>query len=113
MRSMRSTTIPRVAPPDPAPASVSTALAPTFDCRKARYPDEIAVCQAPKLARMDLNLAGLYTGLRSVATTRERRLLDLLDVEQANWVNGARNTHVSYAVYLRFRSPLLPRGTGS
>jgi uncharacterized protein len=36
---------------------------------------------------MDLNLAGLYTGLRSVATPRERKLLD---ADQVNWINQLR-----------------------
>jgi uncharacterized protein YecT (DUF1311 family) len=78
---------PQICPPDPTPASVATAVAPSFDCQRARYSDEIAICHDPRLAQMDLNLAGLYTGLRSVATPRERKFLD---ADQANWVNQRR-----------------------
>ena len=78
---------PQICPPDPTPVSVGTAVAPSFDCQRARYSDEIAICQDPKLAQMDLNLARLYTGLRSVAVPRERKLLD---ADQTNWFNQRR-----------------------
>jgi uncharacterized protein len=37
---------------------------PSFDCRYARTPDEITVCQTPDLAQMDVWLATTYSTVR-------------------------------------------------
>src|ERR1051325_2405112 len=53
-------------PPVPAllailPVLLATpAAAQSFDCRAARQPDELAICQDPDLARLDQQLAMLY-----------------------------------------------------
>jgi hypothetical protein len=64
-------------------SQVSPASAPSFDCQKAKYANEIAVCQDSKLAHMDRNLADLYNGLRTIATPTERRLID---ADQTHWI---------------------------
>jgi uncharacterized protein len=38
---------------------------PSFDCRKARLPDEIAICQSPDLAELDLTMSAGYKVLRA------------------------------------------------
>ena len=40
---------------------VAAAQSPSFDCSKARYPDELAICRTPDLAELDNVIAG---GLR-------------------------------------------------
>jgi hypothetical protein len=65
-----------ICPAQPLPAAEAKPISPSFDCRKARFSDEIAVCQDQKLAQMDVNLSALYRGLRAVATSGERRILD-------------------------------------
>jgi hypothetical protein len=71
----------------PSPAATQIAVAASFDCRKARFADEMTVCQDSRLAKMDLNLSHLYNGLRSIATPRERRQLDS---EQLSWIRQGR-----------------------
>jgi hypothetical protein len=65
------------------PPNAPLAGAPSFNCRRAKSADEIIVCHDPHLARMDVNLAGLYVGLRSVANVRE---LKQLDSDQLKWM---------------------------
>ena len=42
----------------------SPARAASFDCRRARTPDEIAICQTPQLSDLDSIMAMFYHGLR-------------------------------------------------
>jgi uncharacterized protein len=38
---------------------------PSFDCRKARYPDEFAICSSPDLAELDNIIAAGYAYLKT------------------------------------------------
>ena len=49
------------------------AQSPSFDCRKARYPDEWPICRTPELAELDNLIAAAYAYLK---TTRGRPYAD-------------------------------------
>ena len=38
----------------------AAAQSPSFDCNKARLPDEIAICRTPELAELDNVIAAAY-----------------------------------------------------
>jgi uncharacterized protein len=44
---------------------IATAEEPSFDCDKARLPDEIAICRVPRLAELDSLVAAGYAYLKS------------------------------------------------
>jgi serine protease Do len=54
-------------------SGAAEAQRPSFDCNKARYPDEIAICQTPQLAELDNVIAAAYGYLKS---TRGRPFAD-------------------------------------
>ena len=43
----------------------AAAQAPSFDCSKARTPDELVICATPKLAEMDMLAAAGYAFLKA------------------------------------------------
>ena len=43
----------------------AAAQSPSFDCNKARLPDEIAICRTPELAELDNIIAAAYAYLKS------------------------------------------------
>ncbi len=45
--------------------SVANAQSPSFDCNKARLPDEFAICRSSHLAELDNLVAGRYAFLKS------------------------------------------------
>lgn len=47
-------------PVPPLPSAQPVAALPSFDCRYARLPDELAVCASPQLAALDRRLSQLY-----------------------------------------------------
>jgi hypothetical protein len=51
----------------------ANAQSPSFDCRKARCPDEFAICRTPELAELDNLVASAYAYLK---TTRGRPYAD-------------------------------------
>ena len=51
----------------------AAAQSPSFDCTKARLPDEIAICRTPELAEFDNTIAAAYAYLK---TTRGRAYAD-------------------------------------
>jgi uncharacterized protein len=57
--------------------SVSAAQSPSFDCRKARLPDEIAICRTPELAELDNVVSAAYAYLK---TTRGRAYADQIGI---------------------------------
>ena len=65
--------------PPPAPPPVrSTApvnVLPSFPCSDAHMPAEITICRTADLAKMDVQLDGLYHRIRGRLTSRNRRLL--------------------------------------
>jgi clan AA aspartic protease (TIGR02281 family) len=62
---------------------VSNAGAQSFDCKRARAPDEIVICSIPKLGTLDEKMVGMFLALRSASTESEKRLLTM---EQATWL---------------------------
>src|SRR5208337_1079154 len=55
----------------------AAAQSPSFDCSKARLPDEIAVCRTPELAGLDNIIAAAYAYLKS---TRGRGYADQVGI---------------------------------
>ncbi len=43
--------------------SVAGASAQSFDCNRARLDAEVAICDSPRLARLDEEMSSLYFGL--------------------------------------------------
>jgi uncharacterized protein YecT (DUF1311 family) len=70
----------------PPPAFQPPAGGPSFDCAKAATPSEKAICADARLAKLDLDLAQLVTGLRHGHDTvgARNQLLDL----QRSWLKG-------------------------
>jgi len=48
--------------------NMSASIAQSFNCRSARFPDELAICQDPELGRLDERVAGLYHSARAQVT---------------------------------------------
>ena len=55
----------------------AAAQSPSFDCSKARLPDEIAICRTPELAEFDNVIAAAYAYLKS---TRGRAYADQIGI---------------------------------
>jgi tetratricopeptide (TPR) repeat protein len=55
----------------------AAAASPSFDCGKARFPDEITICRTPELAEFDNVIAAAYTFLKS---TRGRAYADQVGI---------------------------------
>jgi uncharacterized protein len=55
----------------------AAAANPSFDCSKARFPDEIAICRTPELAEFDNVIAAAYAFLKS---TRGRAYADQVGI---------------------------------
>jgi uncharacterized protein len=53
------------------------AQSPSFDCRKARLPDEITICRTPELAELDNVVSAAYAYLK---TTRGRAYADQIGI---------------------------------
>jgi uncharacterized protein len=59
------------------------AHAQSFNCNHAKTPDEVLICQSPKLTQMDEKLADVYFALRNALYTPFRRRLE---AEQSAWL---------------------------
>src|SRR5208282_2244038 len=55
----------------------ASAQSPSFDCSKARLPDEIAICRTPELAELDKIIGAAYAYLKS---TRGRAYADQVGI---------------------------------
>ena len=55
----------------------AAAQSPSFDCNRARLPDEIAICRTPELAELDDVIAAAYAYLKS---TRGRAYADQVGI---------------------------------
>ena len=55
----------------------AAARSPSFDCNRARFPDEIAICRTPELAELDNIIAAAYAYLKS---TRGRAYADQVEI---------------------------------
>src|SRR5271163_3381136 len=58
-------------------AKPASAEGPSFDCNKARLPDEIEICEVPRLAELDNLVAAGYAFLKS---TQGRPYADQLGI---------------------------------
>lgn len=61
----------------------SGAHAQSFNCRYARYPDEVLICQDDHLGQLDRQMTDLFFALRNRLGGADR---DLLIHEQAAWL---------------------------
>ena len=46
--------------------TAASAQSPSFDCDRARLPDEVAICQTPELAHLDNIIGSAYSSLKSM-----------------------------------------------
>jgi uncharacterized protein len=75
-----------VVPPPIVPAPMPGPVArPSFDCRYARQPDEIAVCNDPALAAKDVALASIDGRVRASLPADAQRQLG---AQQAVWLKS-------------------------
>jgi uncharacterized protein len=57
----------------------------SFNCRTADKPDEVLICQSPRLGRLDEQMSSLYFTLRNRLGGAERRALE---TAQASWLES-------------------------
>ncbi|MBS0457525.1 MAG: hypothetical protein JSS44_09385 [Proteobacteria bacterium] len=57
-------------PAQQQPTTPATSLSPSFDCTKARSYSETTICNDPELARLDIELAGIYRQAKARATDK-------------------------------------------
>jgi uncharacterized protein len=72
-------------PPAPAPMPSAAVVRPSFDCRSARQPDEIAVCSDSTLAAKDIALTNLYSRLKASLSPDGQRQLS---ATEAAWLKS-------------------------
>ena len=58
---------------------------PSFNCNYAKAPDEVAICQDPKLSELDREMAGFYSGAMNYYRGASR---DSIRRSQAAWLNS-------------------------
>jgi uncharacterized protein len=71
-----------------APAAVlpdAWAQAQSFNCRYAKTPDEVLICQDPRLSALDQRMSSIFFRRRNRLSGRARADLD---AEQAAWLRG-------------------------
>jgi uncharacterized protein len=69
-----------------AAASISSpAQAQSFNCLRASSPDEVLICQSPRLRELDERMASIYFRVRNSLYGGARRDLE---AEQAAWLRG-------------------------
>jgi uncharacterized protein len=59
--------------------------AQSFNCRYAKTPDEVAICQNAKLAEMDIKMSKLYFGYRGLFSGRARHQIEN---DQVAWLRN-------------------------
>ena len=64
---------------------VSSAHAQSFNCRYARTPDEVAICESARLSALDERLSSRFFRLRDSLYGPDRARLDR---SQAGWLNA-------------------------
>ncbi len=62
-----------------------SAEAQSFNCRYARSPDEVAICQNERLSGFDETMSQLFFRLRNEINGRERARLE---ADQADWLQS-------------------------
>lgn len=68
-------------------ANASVAIAQSFNCRSATFPDEVAICQDAELSRLDERVAGLYHSARNQVQGGIRHTLEK---SQTDWLLARR-----------------------
>ena len=61
----------------------ASARAQSFNCRYAKAPDEVLICQLPRLSALDERMASIYFRLRNRLQGGQLRALE---AEQAAWL---------------------------
>ena len=70
-------------------APLAQAQAASFNCRYARYPDEVAICQSPSLSALDEEMASLYFDvLQRLRQEGDWRALRAIKRGQHRWLLG-------------------------
>lgn len=59
--------------------SVNVAEAQSFNCRYAKSPDEVLVCQEPDLGKLDEEVSNLYYSLRGNANGFKKQRIDQIN----------------------------------
>lgn len=72
---------------------VETAAAQSFNCRYAKKPDEVLICQNQYLAGLDEEMSSLYFGARNDLSGRHRKALE---AEQASWLHARMRCGYDY-----------------
>lgn len=63
----------------------AAAEAQAFNCRLARYADEVTICEEPRLSRLDERMSRLFYGVRAEVGGGP------LDAEQDAWLRSRRS----------------------
>ena len=77
-----------------AASFIDTAAAQSFNCRYAKKPDEVLICQDSYLSDLDEEMAGLYAYVRQGLSGRYRRALKR---EQASWLRSRMRCGYDFA----------------
>jgi uncharacterized protein len=93
-------------------APAMPAHAQSFNCNYAKTPDEVLMCQSPKLSQMDEKLADVYFALRNALYTPFRRRLE---AEQSAWlrhrIQCGRSSMSIASARLRFKVNMMHSST--
>ena len=97
--------------PPPAPAPMPPAVVrPGFDCRSARQPDEIAVCNDSTLAAKDIALTNLYNRLKASLNPDGQRQLA---ANEAPWLKSRAQCGALASLHRPSLRPAYPAIAGS
>lgn len=67
-----------------ATSAIGAANAQSYNCNRARTPDEVLICQSDELGRLDIVMADFYFELRNAAYPWRRVKMEQ---EQASWLH--------------------------
>jgi uncharacterized protein YecT (DUF1311 family) len=68
-------------------STATVAQSQSFDCRLAKLPDEVAICQDPELGKLDSEMARLFVNYRALLKGSE---LQALTKDQSAWLSSRR-----------------------
>ncbi|MCC2113016.1 MAG: DUF1311 domain-containing protein [Hyphomicrobiales bacterium] len=72
---------------------VDAAVAQSFNCRYAKKPDEVLICQDRYLSGLDEEMSGLYFNVRKYLSRGHRKALE---AEQAAWLRSRMRCGYDY-----------------
>lgn len=91
--------------------AVGPAMAQSFNCRYAKAPDEVLICQNPRLSSLDEEMASAFFKLRRSLPVRGQARLD---ADQQAWLRArmscGRDAECIEAAYARRIQQLTPSG---